>query len=365
MFGVSAIFANSARTFIRIGLLLVVCLSPVALAVPVAELYRVVVDVDQQNTVALKRASADGLATLFVRLCGSEQCLQSADLRSQFPQAQRYLQQYRYQQDNDREPAQLQLVLDFDPTLVKQRLRFAGQPLWAEDRPALLVWLAIDRGNGRELATFEVAPEMLSSARQQAQRRGLPLSLPLMDLEDNIALSAEQVWQLDAVKARRAAQRYQADAVLIGHATRLSNGQWLGSWVLLGQGSDLRFSGQAGSAAEYAAAAIDQVAERLASIYAVAPVSIDGDGLLMSLQGISDFNAYARALQYLQNLTSVRDANVLQLRDDWLLVQLDAEGELVQLQQALARGGKLRPTEPAAAMPVAADLHYRWAEGER
>ena len=352
---------RSLPAVVLAGLLCLLISGQRVLAAPVPDLYQVVVPVESQSAAALKAASAEGLATLFVRVTGDRATLQHPDIQSVLPQANNYLQQFRYQSAIRNGKEQLTLVLDFAPALVEQRLRFAGQPVWSASRPKVLVWLAVDQGDGRRLLSADQAPALVAAVLAAAKQRGLPVQLPLMDLEDNIALSAEAVWQLDAARAQQAALRYKADGILLGHATRLSNGAWLGSWLLVGQGQPLRFAGEAATLEAFATDAIDRVTTQLASIYAIAPVSIASDGLLLRLQGIAGFTDYARALRYLERLAAVRQVNVLSIEGDQLLLQLLAEGQLEQLRQVLARDGRMIPAAAPAGAPV--NLDYRW-QGE-
>ena len=50
----------------------------------------------------------------------------------------------------------------------------------------------------------------------QTQAMGLPVSLPLMDLDDNMAVTATDVWGRFADPVLKASQRYGAEMVVLG-----------------------------------------------------------------------------------------------------------------------------------------------------
>src|SRR5690606_32339817 len=150
-------------------------------------------------------------------------------------------------------------------------LSAAGVPLWGANRPAVLVWLAVDQDGRRELIGPEGASGLLAPLEQRAAARGLPLVMPLLDLEDTGIVSSDSVWNLDQATVARASKRYAHDAVLLGRVLRSASGQWHGQWQLQMQMQDLQWSDQVAgnSAAEAVQGVIDAVAQRLAERYSV------------------------------------------------------------------------------------------------
>jgi hypothetical protein len=336
-------------------------------AEPLNDLYKVVVPVASQSSADLRTASGAGLATVFIRMSGRADTLQSPLIKQAMGNAQSYLQQYSYTRVRDPNDGseQLNLVLDFEPGQVDAQLRAAGLPMWSANRPSILLWLAFDEGAGRQVVGVQSSPQTVAAIEVHAKRRGLPIHLPLLDLEDNIAVSAQALWSLDLAKAEQASSRYQPDSLLIGKASLLSTGKWLGAWRFSFDGRTVDFETEAADLDAFVGQAIDRVAEQLSGTYAILPVSIARDGILVRLGGIETFTDYARAIRYLEGLAAIRSASVVAIDGNEIILRLAADGQLQQLQQVISRDGLLLP---GAARVTAAGqrdevlLNYQWPD---
>ncbi|ARN72969.1 DUF2066 domain-containing protein [Oceanicoccus sagamiensis] len=334
-----------------IGIVYCLLLSPLASAEEVDGLYDTAVKVDSQSSQDLTRATREGLSTVLVRVSGNAELVQQPAIKSAIKNASQYIKQFRYEKRPRliaSEPAnvegeQLYAVIEFEPKLIDATLREAGLPLWSSNRPTVLLWVVVAEGNKRRFANADTDPDLLQAIAANAERRGLAVKLPTLDLEDMVAVSTDQLWQLNHPRANAAVERYQTDTVLLGRVTRLTNGEWLGSWRYSYAGQTIRFDAEATSANDYIAVAVDEVAERLAQQYAIAPVNIADNGVLMRLSGINDFTAYARAISYLESVAAIRHANVVSVEADEIIVRLIADGLLAQLEQSFALDKRIQP----------------------
>ncbi len=319
-------------------------------------LYDIAVPVASQSSQELRRATREGLSTVFVRVSGDAGLAQQSAIKAALKKATQYTRQFRYEtrpglvwqadktEDKPDQPTeQLYAVIEFEPKLVDATLRAAGLPLWSSNRPTVLLWLVVAEGNKRRFANAETDADIIQAITINAQRRGLAIKLPTLDLEDMVAVSTSQLWQLNHPKANAAAERYQADTVLFGRVSLLTNGEWLGSWQYNYAEQRQSFDAEAMAANDYIAVAIDQVAQLLAQQYAIAPVNIADNGVLLRLSGIDDFINYARAINYLESVAAVRHANVLSVEGDEIIVRLVADGLLTQLEQSFALDKKIQP----------------------
>ncbi len=327
-------------------------------------LYAVVVPVASQSSGDLRKATASGLKTAFIRVSGRADVAQYKEIQAALGSAQVYLKQYSYQRDRDAAlgTEQLQLLLEFERAQVDKQLRVAGLPHWSSKRPSVLLWLVVEDGKGRRIVGTELSPEIVMAIQRHATRRGLPVELPLLDLEDNAAVSTEALWQLDRQQAEQVSRRYQPDTLLIGRASQLSNGQWLGRWRFIDEGQVREFELQAADVNDYVGQAIDTVTAILSAQYAIAPVSIAEEGVLMRLSGIKSFSDYARAIRYLEGLTAIRDANVINIDGEVIIIRLFAEGQLQQLELVLARDKKLLPISALVLPEYTIALNYQWPD---
>ncbi|MBL4827241.1 MAG: DUF2066 domain-containing protein [Spongiibacteraceae bacterium] len=333
------------------------------LAEQVNGLYGTRIPVLSQSERSLRTASKLGLKDVFIRVSGSESVVNQAQIAAAIDNADTYIKQFRYQRTRNPgdESQQLFVMLEFEREQVDTLLREAGLPLWSSNRPSVLVWVVVEDREGRRFASADSDPELIDAIRTHAARRGLAIKLPLLDLEDNLLVSPDQLWQLSPESTQTIAQRYQSDTVLTGRATQLTNGQWLGSWLYQFNQKQLRFDGDAGDIENYIGASLNQVADLLAADYAIVRANTADSGVLMRLSGISDFNDYAQAINYLENVAAIRYANVIDIQGDEIIVRLKADGLLQQLQQSFALDKRLQPSAVQAYQgEYTIALDYQW-----
>lgn len=333
-----------------------------SVAEEVANLYQETVAVESQSQSDLNAAARAGLAQVFVRVSGAADAVNQPGIRSALRRAKSFVKQFKYETvaATEEQEQGLNVVMTFQKTLVDEQLREAGLPLWSSNRPNVLVWLAVDDIEGRQLAGPESYPMLIEQLTQSSRKRGLPVRTPLLDLEDSIVMSADGLWEMNMASALNASSRYQADTVLIGRVTVLSNGQWLGNWQYQYGDKRISFDGDAESMEAYVQGAVDQVADVLAATYAIAPVNMSQDGIVLRLSKVNSFSDYARAIRYLEGLEAIRSANVFEVNDDTVLIRLRADGQLEQLQKALALDNRMVPDEDVPLQLGALQLNYAW-----
>ncbi len=345
--------------------LILLALAPFTCAEQLQNLYDVEVASKSQSARDLRSASREALAILFVRVSGSNEVLNNPVIKSALSNAQTYMRQFQYHQrnvelENGDISEQSYAIIEFEPELVDNQLREAGLPLWSNNRPTILLWLTIEDRNGRRFATQETDPAIAAAVVETAKRRGLAVKLPVYDLEDTLAVSVDEAWQLSNYRLQVAAERYGADTILLGRASQLSNGLWLGKWLYQQNSQRLNYDLEANNIAQYINFSLDPIAEGLAAQYAIAPVNIAEHGVLMRLTGIDGFVDYAQAIGYLESVAAIRHANVIDIQGDEVVLRLIADGMLAQLELVFNLDEKFQSANRAYQGSYDLSLDYHW-----
>src|SRR5690625_3999237 len=211
----------------------------------VVNIYRGEVLVTSQSAAERQAATRQAFEDLVLRVSGDPHTVEHEQVRDAIERAQDYVYEFNYSStqetlevDGARVPA-VRLVLMFSPVAVENLLRSAGLPLWPANRPSVLAWLVTDDGNG---PTQIVEDELRQTLREHAQRRGLPLILPLQDLEGRLALSARELWYMDEAAVQHASGRYSPNAILVGRYSQPSSGAVRSNWQLLHSQGDPAFT---------------------------------------------------------------------------------------------------------------------------
>jgi hypothetical protein len=308
-------------------LVLAMVAARVATAAPVRDLYAAAVPVAKRGGEPPREAVQAALAAVLVKLTGRRDITTDPRAADLLAGAEGYIQQTGY-------TAQGQLRVGFEPAGLRADMLSRGLPVWGDDRPSVLVWLAVDlAGSGRSIVGADDQTGIQTALTTVAGERGLPLQLPLLDAEDLSHLQFGDIWGGFDESLLEAAARYGADAILIGRARGPALEELFVNWRLV----------QGGSADEWRGTLIDGV-EHAADLLATRYASASAGGaapLRVSIDGVSSGQAYARVLSYLEALTLVEDVRVERVAGTRLELTLVTIAEADKLARQLELSGFL------------------------
>ena len=310
----------------KLVLLSALLVGAAAQAVTVPDLYETAQPVtDGQRDAAF----AEALNTVLVRVSGQR----DAALRvGTVSDPRKYVTRFGFTADNV-----LQVL--FDSASVDQLLSKAGLPIWGRERPATVVMFGVEEaGTWRWLGADTPARER-DAIEKVARERGLPLKWPVMDAQERTEASA------DSPGLMQVAARYEANAVLVGRA----------------RGGVVQWTLQSDEGAAQASGGLEDgihlAADTFARVFAASGSSLGS--VIVEVAGISDLNAYAATLNYLEGMTLVRGVALEQVAGEKMRFRLAVRGDAATLRRAIALDRRLVPTD--AADGAAADrLAFRY-----
>jgi hypothetical protein len=349
----------------RFAFLLTLCLpllSQSASAALVEGLYQVREPVASQQPSERDAALGRALQDLVVRLTGNPGAAQNPALAESFKSPQQLITQYSY----DAGPPGA-FVVNFDPTSVNRVLTQAGLPIWGANRPSVLAWWLNDSDSGSALVGD--SQPAAAPLQRAAQDSGLPLLLPLADLDEQLVGTADNIDSGKAEALREASGRYNADVLLAVHA-RQSGGVWQAQWHMWQGSTSAQGTAQGASLDALATTIMHELSARLAKQFVAKPGSTQA--LTLVVEG-ANFERYSQV----QKLLEPMGARLLKAEKGQLRYQLTANPDQLHAQLGLA---SLQPTSAPvdASAPVAAPagssdapatqpaapaqqvLYYRW-----
>lgn len=330
-------------------LLLLVLSGGGALANP-ASLYQAEIPVADEGSAARNAALSEMLAGVLVRATGNAAIAGQAGAQEVIAAAPSLVEQYRYRAV-ERDGAVVRLLwARFDRAAVERMLRERGILVWSQ-RPRVLLWLATEQGAQRRLLRLDETPDARDAVLARAAERGMPLQLPLLDLEDQAQLTPADLWSDYQAAIRTASERYPHDRVLSGRLRALGNGRWGGSWTLAGRSGQTQTFETAPQALPQAlAAGIDRAQDLLAARYAPVAGGVAAGGTAVRFVGVDDLDGYGQLVRLLEGLDSVAAAALQRIDGGEFTFVLTPNGGQENLERALASSGIL-VAEPAS--PVA------------
>lgn len=309
-------------------------------AVEVTELYETELAVSSQGRTERHEAVRAGLVEVLIKVSGNEKVALLPGIPELLGRSLQFLQQYRYRTEDARtagrpEPTEPQqwLWMRFNQAGLDKALREIKVPIWGHTRPSTLLWLAVERRGRRSLAGGSEESELLAAISSQAKRRGIPLALPLLDLEDQQRIKATDVWVNFQDTILKASARYPSEAILVGRLLELGDDRWQARWSL-NLGGQLFDWSQTGKLEEALAPGIEGTASTLAARFVRVPDNKQ-DELRILVKDIRNLVDFERAERNLRTLNGVTNVYAGQVEGDRILFVVKTRGDRQTLLEAV------------------------------
>lgn len=323
--------------------------------------------VTSQSRTEREAAMAVGLADVFAKVSGQLDLTFIEGIKTVLKKPSRFVQQYRYQTtpgvatiDNP-QPLNRQVVwIRFDRKAVNRTLRKNKLPVWGSTRPETLIWLAIEQDGGRYLLGSDTLEDIREVLERQAKRRGVPILLPLLDLEDQRVLNFADVWGNFREAILQASRRYQVEAILVGRMSLSRSDTWLGRWTMYEQGRTLSWHYQGSLAEDVLDAGVAGTLKTLAESYT--QVSDNNPSTFeISVINVRNLRDYARVTKYLKSLQQIKAYDPKEVSESSVIFTLNIRGNQKGLVQIIKLGNVLESEQSDFNNPNSPDLDGRFS----
>ncbi len=284
------------------------------------------------------------LAQVLIRITGQSDIITRPEVQQALRQAGRLVFRFRfYQPENAPAGEPPRVEVGFDPDGVRTLMRRLSLPWWPAQRPELLWLTVVDYQGTRSLVNEENLPE-LREALQTARERGLPLTLPLLDLQDQQQLSAVELWAGFTDRLEQVYPRYGADGWLL---LRLQpQGQaWKARWQLHVPGLEPPLFQQWQDVGleldALLATGVDQASERLARRLAFHLSEQTAGALILNIAHLRKLNDWLQLEQWLNNQPWSESVELLALHQGQARVAVNITTDPATVDRALAESGLL------------------------
>lgn len=307
----------------------------------------------QDRQAALKKA----LAKIFIKINGSESILQHPQIRSSLNKAPRWASRFQYFKPDSEQSESEWIQVTFSAEPLKKLFRQNSLGWWPSQRNDLMLWI-MEQNNGTVQFISDNYPAVLNQINQLASDRGIPVVLPLMDLDDRLALPLRELWGGFFDSLTQANARYGLDDWVIARINQDRNpvqirwtasiNQKLYSWQSQGKdGQQLLTQG------------LQLLAEKISSTQKVALVGQQDEMLMIQVEAVQDFASLQAVETYLLSLPWCDEAEIIQIKSDTLQLALRLSTTFEDFDQALSKQNhliRLTENEPPAHIMA----RYQW-----
>ncbi|MDN2480578.1 DUF2066 domain-containing protein [Vibrio agarivorans] len=315
----------------NIALLLMSLVSLPVLAMTQVNLYQSSIVIDQEAENGDQQARAKGLEQVIIRASGDANAASNPVIRKAMGKTSQYITQISYASRGDDQ----EVRLVFSEPRIKALLTQAQLPYWPAQRKTVLVWLAEEEAGQRAISWDYANTNYMSTLRDSAQQRGLPLTFPLGDFEDMTNIEVSDIWGGFEDVIEQTSQRYPADAVLV-----LRNDGNNVRWTLYDQApaQGLRATMNNSYPANTSAQRIvDDIAAFYSNKDAVVVSQETSGKTVVTFENVSSAEQFFKLEKGLEDLSTVATANLLEVHSDTVTFEVELLASRTDFEQSVLR----------------------------
>ena len=210
--------------------------------------------------------------------------------------------------------------------------------------------MATEQALNRTIVTESEELDSFSTLlKDNAKRRGIPVILPLMDLEDELSVTLSDVWGRFNSTVVAASQRYAADSVVVGRINQVGE-EWQARLSYINQGEEATFEFTAPDKNLAVKTMTDRLTELLCQKYCVVE-TVESNQIKIQVSNIGNFSNFKRAQSYLNELSSVRKVDVDKISTTHVRFNVSLLGDLQSIKDGISLGTNLIEEDAPAVDP--------------
>lgn len=327
----------------------------------VTPLYETTLSCQSQGEAERQALFKQGLVQVLEKVSGETGFEKDEKVKQALNHISDYVEQYAYQGN--------ELSVRFSADLINRLMNQSGHTaVWGQRRPNVILWLAIEENQQRRLVGAETDPALQAQVEKWSAASGLPLVLPLMDLEDVSSVTVTDVWGQFPTTIQQASKRYDAQVILVAklNHTPGSEKPWTASWQLFTANDNPNWTVSGATQEEVLQQGIASTSHYLVGRFGQKALqrgpSSDKPFLVM-VDNVQNANDYANVGKQLSNLVPSNKVNIRRIEGDLVTFEIipgqgsgrEAFVQALQLEHRLLRQ---QPDENV--MLSDADLLVRW-----
>ena len=311
------------------------------------DLYRSEVVIDPSAKNADVQARVEGMKEVLIRASGDVNAPENEVVKKALGQSAQYLAQLSYGQSADQQT----LKMVFSAPHIRSLLSQAQLPLWSAARVNVLIWL-VEEQTERNIIWEHSPSTIFDQINFQAQKRGLPLTVPVGDFDDITGVAVSDLWGGFIQPVAEASKRYPVDAVLVVKAQG-NNLRWTlydQKPATIGMTRQAPLSGT-NNGSDAASKMIDQLSDYFANKSAVIVASESSQSVKVRFTELNDAVSFFTLETQLKSLSSVASLDILKIQGNQVTFNVHLLSSEQEFKQEVSRLGDVMPLESITETP--------------
>lgn len=233
------------------------------------------------------------------------------------------------------------ILVSFDEQAVKSSLWQHTLPVWGKTRPTTLVWIAAENVDQRTMLNANEMTKMLALLKQQSEERGLPMIYPRLDSSDKAIVNVTDILGSYSDPILEASASYPAEAIVSASFLFDEIEGWQTHWTLYQNDGEVSWRVSASELEIVIFEGIDKLSSVLADKYSQIATLAGDDRFLIYIQNVLSLSDYDKINRYLNAISSIKNAELIQVKGAELIYELELRSTAKALKQAIALGDSL------------------------
>ena len=346
---------------LRLLVFLCILFPAFAKAIEVLDLYESTLYIDDKTRASRVEASKAALTNVIKKLTGKSEANSHPLIRQAMRSISDYMLKYEYLETRE---GDLQIKVKFEAQKVEELVRDSNLPLWGNRRPKIAIWLAIEDGFRRDFVTQESYPQLERLIYDTAQDWGVPIVVPLMDLEDRSKVGIAEVWGNFSEPVEIASMRYQAERVI---TARMFKPEASDFWQLEWRYTDAELfeSNQlVGDKQQVLIQMVNNFSDALVKQFAIDPnKTYASASSVLTVDKLTDFVTIEQARRQLISISTVVEVDVIERTNDAVKFLVEHTSDVTDLVKAIKLEQSFTPFVDPRAFYQLEDSHnlkYSW-----
>lgn len=322
--------------------LLISLLSVISQATILPDLFSATIKVSSRDKKDFNKGVSSALTEVIAKCTGKKRddILTMPILASDINQAAKWVDKYNYEETSTSEGTQLLLNVSFPEKHVIDLIQRAQLAYWSADRPSPL--LLVVKKNKDEVELLSKNEEFVQLVSKIENQFGLKLIRPTaLSLRK---FDANKIWQLNIPHIESATRFQPNDGIVILKLNEQAFDTVEAQWFLYEDSDDgmlLVDSDQ--KLGIYLNDALDQLFYWLVKKWRkdAVKLSSDQDHLQIKVVNVDGFNNFSRLLDYLKQLTVVKDVMVLSVHGKEIELAISLNSSTASFNDVISKGKRL------------------------
>ena len=333
-----------------------------ASAVELHTLYSASIPVADHNTATQDNAIQQGLKIVLIKITGNPGVVTIPNIAHEITQARSLVKTFNYQKQATSHGSPYQLNMTFDQQAISSLLKTNNQATWPSDRPLTFIWISLPGSDDNHILTNNQDDLLTHTVSHLAQDRGLPIILPILDLDDQHIISLDRSQAPTQQALQQLATRYHAQAILSAQAT-FTNNHFNFNWTFQYNGQSYSWETTGQTAATAIRAGMTQATNLLATQLAVLDNTNLQTHLNITVSNVNNLVDYANLLSYLKSLDIINNLTVNSMDNNTVNLVITLSSGKQNLLNTLSTQHKLSVlNQPLFTTDQKVDLFLQWQQ---